>query len=201
MDINPSKLEHRKAHDLLTGLIIPRPIAWVTTVGDGGTVNLAPFSMFNLVAWSPPTLSICAVNRPDGSRKDTVRNILSTGQFVVSLVSEELAPKMAATSATLPYEVDEAARESIQLSPSMAVAPPRVLDAKAAFECELDRIITVGEGANAGNLILGTIRNVHLQEGLLGETGEIVWRNLHAVARLGGNSFCRVEADFQIKFQ
>ncbi len=201
MDINPSELEHHKAHDLLTGLIIPRPIAWVSTIGEDGAGNLAPFSMFNMVAWSPPTLSVCAVNRPDGTRKDTVRNILATGQFVVNLVSEELARHMAATSATHPYEVDEAEREGIVLAPSLTVAPPRVLQAKAAFECELHRIITVGEGANAGNLILGAIRNVHLQEGLLGETGEVDWRKLHAVARLGGNFFCRVDEEFEIKFQ
>ena len=120
----------------MVGLITPRPIAWVSSVSPSGVANLAPFSFFNGVAASPPTLLFSAVNRRDGSPKDTVRNVEATGEFVVNVVSHDLRVPMNATSEELPYETSELEACGLVAVASERVRPPRVAGVKAAFECE-----------------------------------------------------------------
>src|SRR4030042_3238043 len=173
MEIDLSTLPAREAHDLLTSALIPRPIAWVSSVSAQGQINLAPFSFFTGITWCPATLGFSVVNRPDGSRKDTICNIEETRNFVVNMVSQNLASRMVETSATLPHRVNEAKKAGIPLIQSKVVAAPRVKEARVAFECALDRIVTVGNGAYAGNLVLGTILLVHIKDELL-EAGKTV---------------------------
>ena len=137
MQIDLFSLAPREAHDLLTSAIIPRPIAWVSSVSRQGIINLAPFSFFSGVTWHPPTLSISVVNREDGSRKDTVLNIEETGCFVVNMVSEAMGPRMVATAVKVPRDVDEALMAGVALTPSAKVDAPRVRDARIAFECRM----------------------------------------------------------------
>jgi flavin reductase (DIM6/NTAB) family NADH-FMN oxidoreductase RutF len=198
MDIDISALPTREAHDLLSSAIIPRPIAWVSTVNDRGAVNLAPFSFFTGVTWNPPTLCFSVVNRPDGSRKDTIRNIEETGTFTVNVVSEDLTERMVMTSRTLPPDADEAAEAGIALEPSITVQVPRVSDSKISFECLLDRIVTVGAGPNAGNLVIGSIKRMHVSDELLGPGSVVDWKKLRVVGRLSGSNFCRVRSAFEI---
>lgn len=198
MNINLSNLPARTAHDLLISGIIPRPIAWVTSVNAQGQVNLAPFSMFNAITWSPPTLCFSVVNRPDGTTKDTLLNINMTGNFVVNMVSEDIAAKMVATSALLPYGVDEAQKVDVPLTPSSSVSAPRVLQARVAFECVLDRIVTVGVGANAGNLILGTIKVMYVDDEVLDVDGTVDWSKLQVIGRLGGTKYCNIRSSYEI---
>ena len=198
MEIDLGALAPRDAHDMLIGALIPRPIAWVSTISGLRQVNLAPFSFFCGVTWSPPTLGFSVVNRTDGSRKDTIVNIEETGQFVVNMVSHDLAGRMVKTASTLPRGVSEADEAGVALAPSTKVSAPRVKDARVAFECTLDRIVTVGQGAHAGNLVLGTILLVHVQDGILEEGKGIDPLRFDAIGRLGGSSFCRTGTIFEL---
>jgi flavin reductase (DIM6/NTAB) family NADH-FMN oxidoreductase RutF len=198
MEIDPSTLPSRRAHDLITSGIIPRPIAWVSSVDAQGHVNLAPFSFFTGVTWNPPTLCFSPVNRADGTRKDTVQNIEATRQFVVNVVSEDLATIMVQTAATLPPETDEAREVGIPLVPSTVVTSPRIEQAKVAFECVLDRIVTVGSGADAGNLILGTVKLMYVSDDVLAPGPVVNWEKLHVLGRLSGTKYCAVHSAFDI---
>lgn len=199
MEIDLNTLPARDAHNLLASAIIPRPIAWVSSVNAQGHINLAPFSFFTGITWSPATLGFSVVNRPDGSRKDTIRNIEETRNFVVNMVSQDLASRMVKTSATLPYGINEADKAEVPLIPSTIVSAPRVKESRVAFECALDRIVTVGKAANAGNLVLGTILLVHIKDELLEEGKTIDPVKFDVVGRLsGGTRFCTVESVFEI---
>jgi len=198
MEIDLSTLQAREAHDLLTSALIPRPIAWVSSVSAQGHINLAPFSFFSGITWCPATLGFSVVNRPDGSRKDTIRNIEETKNFVVNMVSQDLASRMVETSATLPHGVNEAQKAGIPLVQSKTVVAPRVKEARVAFECVLDRIVTVGNGAYAGNLVLGSILLVHIKDELLegGKTVDPV--RFDVIGRLSGTRYCRTDSVFDI---
>ena len=113
-----------RAYTLLASLVTPRPIAWVTTLGPDGVVNLAPFSFFNLLGANPPILGFCPGDRDDGTSKDTARNIRQMHEFVVNLVDEATAEAMNRTAASLPYGVSELASASLTTSPSSVVRPP-----------------------------------------------------------------------------
>ena len=114
-----------RAYAILAGLVTPRPIAWVTTLNEDGSVNAAPFSFFNVFGAEPPLVIFAPGDRDDGSPKDTARNCRRTGEFVVNLVDEPLAQVMNRTSTTVPYGVSETEQESLETTASSAVAPPR----------------------------------------------------------------------------
>ncbi len=202
MEIDLNTLEPRAAHDLLTSAIIPRPIAWVCSVNAQGQVNLAPFSFFTGVTWRPATLCVSVTNRPDGSRKDTIRNIEETGNFVVNMVSADLASRMVETAATLPHGVNEAVDARVPLMASTKVKAPRVKESRVAFECALDRIVTVGQGAGAGNLVLGTILLVQVRDDLLADGKTVDPDRFDVIGRLsGGTRYCTVKSVFEIPGQ
>src|SRR4030043_1621303 len=135
MEIDLGPLPAREAHDLLTSALIPRPIAWVSSVSAQGHINLAPFSFFTGITWCPATLGFSVVNRPDWGRQDTIRNIEETKSFVVNMVSQDLASRMVETSATLPHGINEAQKAGVPLVQSKIVVAPRVKEARVAFEC------------------------------------------------------------------
>lgn len=199
MEIELNKLPARDAHDLLVSAIIPRPIAWVSSVNSQGHINLAPFSFFTGITWRPATLGFSVVNRPDGSRKDTIRNIEETKNFVVNMVSQDLAARMVKTSTTFPYGINEAQEAGVPLIQSKIVAAPCVKESKVSFECALDRIVIVGQGANAGNLVLGTILLMHVNDEIL-EAGKTIYPiKFDVIGRLsGGTRFCRTDSVFEI---
>lgn len=194
MEINLLELEQRHAHDILTSAIIPRPIAWVSTISKDGRHNLAPFSFFTGVSWAPPVLAFSAVNRADGTMKDTVKNILEVPEFVVNIVSVELLHMMEATAKPIPYGADEDMIRDIHLLPSKKVTPCRIQESMVAFECTLERIVSVSKGPSAGNLILGCIQLAHIQDDLLMNDREIDWRKLDALGRLSGSCYCTVRS-------
>jgi flavin reductase (DIM6/NTAB) family NADH-FMN oxidoreductase RutF len=194
MEMDLNCLEPRHAHDLLTSAIVPRPIAWVSSMGKDGTHNLAPFSFFTGVSWAPPILAFSVVNRADGTIKDTLRNIQDVSEFVVNLVSADLLHVMEFTAKPIPYGADEAIIHDIHLLPSKTITPCRIKESKVAFECTLERIVTVSEGPNTGNLILGRIKLVHIQDGLLLNDRDVDWRGLDALGRLSGSRYCTVRS-------
>ena len=188
------ELEPRHAHDLLTSAIIPRPIAWVSSMNKDGQTNLAPFSFLTGVSWSPPVLAFSVVNRSDGTMKDTLVNIQSVPEFVVNIVSVDLLSPMEYSAGSIPYGSDESSISGIHWVPSKKIKPHRIQEAKVAFECTLERIVTVSEGPDAGNLILGRIQLVHVRDELLKNDREVDWLGLDVLGRLSGNRYCAVRS-------
>jgi len=189
MELNPENLKPREMYQWMVQTILPRPIAWVSTVNAAGATNLAPFSFFAGVCARPPTLMFGPANDRFGHPKDTLRNVEATGEFVVNLVSESLGELMNATSATLPYGESEFERFGIASTPSVVVRPPRVTASPVAFECRLDRIIRFGEGPIAGNAVFGTIVRMHVRDEILNAEGQVDVRSFAPLARLGGDLY------------
>ncbi|HEX2852552.1 MAG TPA: flavin reductase family protein [Opitutaceae bacterium] len=194
-----ASLPARDAYGWMTSTILPRPIAWVSTVSGAGVTNLAPFSFFQGVTSSPPTLMFVPVNLRDGTKKDTVRNLEQVPEFVVNLVSFSLAEKMNATSALLPYGESEFGKFGVASAPSDRIRPPRVAAAPVSFECVLDRIVLVGEGPLAANVVFGRILVAHIDDAVLGADGKPDPRKLDLIGRLGGESFTRTAGIFSLK--
>jgi flavin reductase (DIM6/NTAB) family NADH-FMN oxidoreductase RutF len=191
MKLDPGVLGIRATYRMMVHLITPRPIAWVSSVSPAGVVNLAPFSFFNGVAASPPTLMFSTVNRRDGSPKDTVRNVEATGQFVVNVVSHDLRVPMNATSEELPYDQSELDACGLTAVPSDRVRPPRIAGVKAAFECERHQIVKVGEGPLAANIVIGRILIIHVADEVLDANGNVDPRVLDTIGRMGGEGYTR----------
>lgn len=143
--IELDQLESQHAHNLLASAIVPRPIAWVSTVNPAGEHNLAPFSFFTGITWRPATIGISIVNRKDGTEKDTLRNIRQIREFVVNSVSVAQGGLMFECAQTLPYGTDEASQLAVEMIPSTRVKPRRVKAAKVSFECSLLDVVTVGD--------------------------------------------------------
>ena len=194
MEINLMDLEPRHAHDLLTSAIIPRPIAWVSSINCAGQTNLAPFSFFTGVSWAPPILAFSVVNRSDGSVKDTVVNIREVPEFVVNMVSVKLLSVMEFSARPLPYGTDRHAIKGLHWIPAKKIKPYRVQEARVSFECTLERIVAVGRGPDAANLILGRVQLVHVQDHLLKNPKAVDWQGLDVLGRLSGNRYCAVRS-------
>ncbi len=199
MEINLMDLEPRHAHDLFTSSIIPRPIAWVSSTNKDGQTNLAPFSFFTGVSWAPPILAFSVVNRSDGTMKDTLINIQQVPEFVVNIVSVDLLAIMEFSATPLPYGTDEHSIKGIHWVPSKKITPFRVQEAKISFECTLERIVSMGEGPDAGNLIIGRVELVHLKDDLLKNEREVDWAGLDVLGRLSGNRYCAIRSVIESK--
>ena len=194
-----SQLVPRDAYAWMTATLLPRPIAWVSTLSADGRTNLAPFSFFTGVTSNPPTLMFVPVNDRHGQPKDTLRNIRETGEFVVNTVPEALTATMNATAALLPHGESEFDRFGITPAASDRVKPPRVAAAPIAFECTLHQIVTVGEGALAGNIVIGRILLAQISDAVLGADGKVDNAKLGLVGRMGGEAYCRTLDTFEIK--
>lgn len=193
------KLSPRESYPWLINTINPRPIAWVSTIAADGRTNLAPFSFFQGVCASPPTLLFTGANDRTGKKKDTILNIEQVPEFVVNVVPYALREAMNSSSAPLPHGESEFDRFHIAPAPSLRVRPPRVAAAPAAFECRLDRIVRVGEGPLAGNVVFGTILCLHVSETVLGPDGRIDPRKLDTIGRMGGDHYTRTTELFTIE--
>jgi flavin reductase (DIM6/NTAB) family NADH-FMN oxidoreductase RutF len=199
MQFDFSKLPIRDAYALMTSSIMPRPVAWVSTLSAKGRTNLAPFSFFQGVTANPPTLLFIPVNHRDGRKKDTVRNIEETLEFVVNVVPFTLAEQMNATAALLPSEESEFEKFGIEQAPSTRVKPPRVAASPIAFECALHQIVLVGEGSLAAHVVFGRILHAHVFDAVLGPDGTPDPEKLDLVGRLGGELYARTTERFAIK--
>jgi flavin reductase (DIM6/NTAB) family NADH-FMN oxidoreductase RutF len=194
-----TNLKPRDAYAWMIATILPRPIAWVSTISADGKTNLAPFSFFQGITSNPPTLMFVPVNTRDGIRKDTVRNIEAVPEFVVNLVSFALAEKMNATSAALPFGESEFEAFGIDVAASQRVRPPRVAAAGIAFECTLDRFVHIGEGPLAANVVFGRIQLAHVADGVLDAHGKPDPEKLDLIGRMGGETFTRTRDRFDLK--
>jgi flavin reductase (DIM6/NTAB) family NADH-FMN oxidoreductase RutF len=183
MKIDPHTHE-RSLYRTLTGLVVPRPIGWVSTQSTDGTDNLAPYSFFNVASVDPPVLLFSPGDRPDGLT-DTAENALATEEFVVNLVTHEFAEAMNRTSAELPATESEFDHAGVERVASDCVDPPRVAGIAAAFECELHDIIDIG----SNSLILGEVVLVHVRDDVTTVDGKIDTTELDIVARLAGRVY------------
>jgi len=186
LSIVPDELPARDAYRLLISVVVPRPIAWVSTIGADGTPNLAPFSFFNGVGGVPPIVMF-SVGQRRGAPKDTLRNVHETGEFVINLVSQELAEPMNQTAGEWPYEVNEFDLTGIETVASVDVRPPRVAAAPVAMEGRVTQLVPV-EGTHS-TMVLGRVLRYHLREGLLRPDGLVDATLLRPVARLGGDEY------------
>lgn len=185
-----------RAYTILAGLVTPRPIAWVTTLNEDGSVNAAPFSFFNMFGDEPPLVIFAPGNRDDGSPKDTARNCERTGEFVVNLVDEALAEVMVRTAASVSYGVSETEREKLETAASTSIAPPRIAATPAALECKVHSIQRIGEN----RLVLGIVHRVLVREEFFDEgTLRVRGEKFHPVGRMSvPNWYCRTGDLFEI---
>ena len=195
LSIDPLHHHQRQIYKLMTGIIVPRPIALVSTVDASGNVNLAPFSFFAGVGSAPPTVLFCPALRPHrtesiGERKDTLHNVEATREFVISVVSEAISDKANATAADVPPDVDEFELSSLTPLPSEAVKPPRVAESPAQMECRLMQVIYTGDKPASGVIVLGEVVRFHVREDLF-EDFRIDPEGLDAVGRMAGNTWVR----------
>lgn len=200
MHIDPNSLPWQEAYKLLIGAIIPRPIAWVSTVSTDGVRNLAPFSFFTAIAADPMTICFSPMRRGrDGQKKDTLRNIEATGEFVVNIVSEALAEQMNLSSAEVAPDVDEFHLAGVSPVASETVRPARVGEALFAYECKLHQVIHVGEEkAGAGSLVIGTVLRVYAADSVRAD-GRILTDALQPIGRCAGNEYTTVRQRFAME--
>ena len=182
-------------YKLLVGAVVPRPIAFVSTISPEGVPNLAPFSFFTVASANPPVLCFTASFREP--RKDTLVNIRATKEFVVNIVSEEFAAKMNVTSAEYPYGVSEFEMSGLTVAPSDLVRPPRVKESHVNMECRLLQTIEVSNQPMGGTLILGEVVRFHVDDAMV-EEFRIDPEKLGAVGRMAGNTYCRTTDRFDL---
>jgi flavin reductase (DIM6/NTAB) family NADH-FMN oxidoreductase RutF len=200
---NPAERSPQEMYKLLVGAVVPRPIAFVSSVDAHGVRNLAPFSFFTVVSANPPVVCFCTMIRgatPNGllSTKDTLRNIIATREFVVNIVSNEFVEKMNACSADLPPEVDEFAVSGLTPLASELIRPPRVAESHVQMECRLLQIVNVSTEPLGGSLVLGQVLRFHVRESLL-EDFRIDPGKLNAVGRMAGATYARTTDRFELE--
>jgi flavin reductase (DIM6/NTAB) family NADH-FMN oxidoreductase RutF len=188
-----------KIYRTLIEVVTPRPIAWVTTIDAANRVNLAPFSFFNAFGANPPVVVFSPGLRRDGSKKDTLLNLEIVPEFVVNAAVEDLAESMNATAKELPLGQSEADYAGLELKPSTKVRPPGVATSPVHMECRVRQILPIGDGPAAGNLVIGEVLLIHIDDSVLDLSGQVDPRKLRTIARLGGNYYCRTTDLFEMK--
>lgn len=181
----------------LINIITPRPIAWVSTISKTGVPNLAPFSFSSGVTSHPPTHLFCPANHSDGRKKDTLINIEDTGEYVCNVVPYALRLPMVASSEEFPPEVSEFAEAGVTAAPSRLVKPPRVKESPVAMECKVMKVVPIGTGPNAGNIVVGEIVALHIDDAVM-KNGKIDPALLDTIGRLGGADYCRTTERFTL---
>lgn len=194
MIIDPSELDSVSVYKLLAGAVVPRPIAWVSTRSQEGILNLAPFSFFTVASRQPPMLAISIGPRTDGEEyaKDTLTNIRETKEFVINMVSIELANAMHETAINHPPEVDEFTRSGVTPAESEIIKTPRVAESKISMECTVEQILELG----SDHLVIGQLHRYHVEDDLI-NNGRINPEKLDPLARMAGN-FCKIGSLFEL---
>jgi len=197
MQLEPTADNVVEVYHALTGVVTPRPIAWVTTLSPTGVLNLAPFSFFNAFGANPPVVVFSPTLTRNGTKKDTLRNIEANGEFVIHSSVASLAETVNLTSRELPPDESEVTLAGLHTTPSVKVKPPRVTEAPTAFECRVMQIIPLGNGAISGNLVIGEVVMIHIADDVLDPAGRVDPRKLKTVARLGGDFWCHTSDLFE----
>jgi len=196
MELDLESEHAARSYAVLVALVVPRPIAWVTTINPEGVTNAAPFSFFNVLGSKPPIVGICPGDREDGTPKDTARNVRLTHEFVVNLVDEDVAEAMNRTAASVQYGTNELETAGLSTLASSAVRPPRIAESPASLECTEWGTLQIGDN----RLIIGLVRRIHVRDELIDpETLRIRSDLLHSVGRMGSpHWYCRTRERFEM---
>lgn len=195
MDVDFATLTGYQRYKLMASLIVPRPIALVTTLGEAGVVNAAPFSMFNMLGEEPPIVMLSINRLEGGGLKDTAANIVRGREFVVHLTDEAMAGQMHRCGERLPAHESELARVGLHTEPSRAVAPPRISEAPVAFECNLWELLETA----SRQIFIGRVLWLHAREGLVDtETWRVRLQDYHPVGRFGASFYVRTRERFAL---
>ena len=193
MHIDPAQQSSLDNYKLLTNLVVPRPIAWVTSLSPDGVINLAPFSFFNAIGSDPVYIMISVGNNDDGRAKDTAINIGVSSEFVVNMVTEDLFDAMNLSAADFPPEQSELEAAKLQAAPSILIKTPRVAQAQVSFECKLHSTQSLG----ANTLVIGEVVMFHVADYLMGPRMHV--NNFAPIGRLGSPSvYCRTTDRFDV---
>jgi len=198
MDFDPQQMRAADFYQHLIRVIMPRPIAWVSTVSLEGVCNLAPFSFFTGAGSRPASIVFCPSNRLDGTFKDTLRNILETEEFVVNVVPFQLAEAMNLSSAELPADESEFELTGLATVASKVVSPCRLADSPVSLECRLMHHLALDPGPGGANVVVGRVVQLHLEGSVLDSSGFADPGLLDLIGRLGGQSYCRTTDRFEL---
>ncbi len=198
MKFVPSSLTRKDMHDLIMSAVLPRPIAFVSTVDETGTFNLAPFSCFAPVGLKPALVCLQISWRRDGRKKDTLRNIQTTKEFVVNVVDESFAEAMNRAAAEYPPEIDEFKEVGLTPVSGDVVSAPMLSESPVNMECKLLTDLEFGEAPTGGHVVIGEIVMFHVKDELLNQK-EIDISRWNPIGRLGGDLYCRVKDIFEMK--
>ena len=191
MQYVPADLTPRERYKVLTSFVLPRPIAWVTTLGPTGVVNAAPFSFFNVFAEDPPIIMFAVNKRPDGRLKDTWLNIQRTGEFVVNLTDEPLARAMHDSSGDFPPTVGEPDYLGLKTAPSVDIKPPRLAAAPWSMECRTWQVINVKDDRQ---LVIGEGLRFHIRDELWDPKAmRVHMEKYHPIGRMFADRYCRTD--------
>ncbi len=199
MQFDIQNTESSALYKLLTGTVIPRPIAWVATIDENGIDNLAPFSFFNVVSDDPPHIMFSTV-RTGNKNKDTLNNILANQQFVVNLVTEDVVEQMNSTSQSVAPNINEFELANVTPLDSIFIKPKRVKESLVQFECEMVHHYFIEKHQNGGAcIIIGKIITMHIDDSILMENHKIDLEKYQPVARLAGSNYSKLGKIFSIK--
>ena len=198
MKIDPTTLDRKAAHEIMVGAALPRPIAFISTMGENGIYNLAPYSFFIPMSVKPAIVGVGIGRKRDGSKKDTLVNIEFTGDFVVNVVTESLAEAMNQTAGEYPPEVDEFRVSKLTPVKADLVKSPLVAESPIKMECRLLQILEFGEFPGINNFVIGKVIQIHVQDEFWAN-GEIQSSRMKAIGRMGGDFYCRTRDIFEMK--
>jgi len=185
MEVDPADLDSKALYRLMISAIVPRPIAWTSTISPGGVLNAAPFSYFQALTSKPPMVMISVGARRGGEAKDTRANIEATREFVVNVVSEEHGGRMVRTSVDYPPDVSEFGETGLTPAASVRVRPPRIAESAVSMECRLDRVLDLGKSG----ILIGEVLLFHLRDDVLAPDGTVDPWKLRPLGRLGGSRY------------
>ncbi len=199
MTLDPSKEQAQTVYKLMIGIIVPRPIAFVSTENAQGARNLAPFSFFTAISANPPIVCFSPMRNGRGEMKDTLRNIEATGEYTINIVSEDFADKMNLCSGEYPPEVDEFKVSGLTPVASDIVKPARVGESRASMECRLVQIVEASKLPLGGSLVMGEVVRFHIAEEISGADLRVDPDKLNAIGRMGGPTYTRTHDRFDIQ--
>lgn len=192
MKVDPKEIPVPKMHSYLLGAVAPRPIAFASTIDKEGNVNLSPFSFFNVFSANPPVMIFSPARRGrDNTTKHSYENVLEVPEVTINIVSYSMVQQASLASTEYPKGVNEFVKAGFTQVPAERVKPPRVGESKISFECKVNDVIRLGDGGAAGNLVICEVLLMHMNEDVLDTDGKIDPNKLDAVARMGGDWYCR----------
>lgn len=199
MEFNTTEITWQTSYKLLTGAIVPRPIGWISTIDEDGVPNLAPFSFFNVVSGNPPHVLFCvSLRASEDLDKDTLRNVRVNGEFVVNIVTEDLAWAMNETAATLEPSINEFQHAGLTETPSTKIRPPRVAEAPIHFECRVTEIVNVGQKVGGSAVVIGEVVHIHVNDDFLLGDDKIDPDKLRPIGRMAGTDYVRTADRFSL---